>query len=64
MRNIAIVSFLVFLSVPVFRWSGLRAEHPKEAKGRGEGRGAAALGVITGLVNWPIAVEDILRRLT
>jgi hypothetical protein len=31
--------------------SGLRAEHLKEAKGRGEGRGAAALGALTRLVN-------------
>ena len=31
--------------------SGLRGEHLKEAKGRGEGRGAAALGNITRLVN-------------
>ena len=74
--------------------SGLRAEHLKEAKGRGEGRGAAALGAITRLVNCmaagkvseevapflfganlfavikksggfhPVAVGDVLRRLT
>ena len=74
--------------------SGLRSEHLKEAKGRGEGRGAAALGAVTKLVNTmaagkvpkdvapylfganlfallkkgrghrPVAVEDILRRLT
>ena len=74
--------------------SGLRAEHLKEAKGRGEGRGAAALGAVTKLVNTmaagkvpkevapylfganlfallkkggghrPVAVGDILRRLT
>ena len=74
--------------------SGLRAEHLKEAKGRGEGRGAAALGSLTRLVNCmaagsvsqevapflfganlfavikksggyrPVAVGDILRRLT
>ena len=74
--------------------SGLRAEHLKEAKARGEGRGAAALGAVTKLVNTmaagkvpkevapylfganlfallkkggghrPVAVGDILRRLT
>ena len=31
--------------------SGLRGEHLKEAKGRGEGRGAATLGNVTRLVN-------------
>ena len=31
--------------------SGLKAEHLKEAKGRGEGRGAATLGALTRLVN-------------
>jgi hypothetical protein len=31
--------------------SGLRGEHLKEARGRGEGRGAAALGALTRLVN-------------
>jgi hypothetical protein len=74
--------------------SGLRGEHLKEAKGRGEGRGAAALGALTRLVNAmasgkvpaaaapfifggslfallkktgglrPVAVGDVLRRLT
>ena len=74
--------------------SGLKAEHLKEAKGRGEGRSAAALGALTRLVNLmaagkapveatpylfganlfaaikksgglrPVAVGDILRRLT
>ena len=39
-------------------------ESSNEREGGGEGRGAAALGVITRLVYWPVAVEDILRRLT
>ena len=100
MAPIKIISRQVYEAIRSFKAgtapgpSGIRSEHLKEAKGRGEGRGAAALGALCRLVNTmaagkvrkevvpylfggnlfaiikktgghrPVAVGDVLRRLT